>query len=665
MTESAPTPAGPGVFQVDDLVIDVVHRRVTRAGAELELSSLSFDLLLELVRAAPNVVTIDELMQRVWPRLVVGPETVSQRVKLIRDALGDDANAPRYISGVRGRGYRLVAAVTARTAPEPPPTPTSTPAPAPSPSPPSPSSPAVEPGAATARVPFWRRRAFAVSAGAVLLVVLAYGIVGHNGPGRVSGSRDLAVAVQAPSAAKPPATSVEVSPPPDESIAVLPFVDLSEQGNQEYFSDGLAEELINLLTKLPDLRVPARTSSFYFKGQHTTVAEMARALHVANILEGSVRTSGNRVRVTAQLIRADNGYTRWSQTYDRKLDDIFKVQEEIAGAVAQALKVELQTGALNARTSTANMAVYTLALKGRYFLERNAPGDAGTATEFFRQATELDPSYAPAWAGFARAIFVQGDLGSIPWDTARVRSHAAAQRAIELDPRLPEAHTVLAKLLANDEDWSAAQRELDTALTLDPGDAATLMNKAQWANALENRPDEAIRLAQRATERDPLRPTTHYRLCWIYFDSGHLQEAAASCQQTLELSPNYAGAHFSLAALLLARDQPEAALAEAGREPDEAFLLRGLAIVHFRLGHARESDAALATLIEKYATKRMLFIASVYTFRGQADSAFEWLRRARAQKENQLFEVKSRAMFGQLKGDPRYKGLLREMKLPE
>jgi len=221
----------------------------------------------------------------------------------------------------------------------------------------------------------------------------------------------------------------------------------------------------------------------------------------------------------------------------------------------------------------------------------------------------------------------------------------------------------MSELLANDQDWAAASHELDAAVALEPGSASVLLTKAAWVNAIVGHPDEAIGFAEQAVMRDPLTPIAHYRLCWIYFDAGRLSDATAACRETLELSPNFAGAHFALASLLLADAQPAAALAEIERETDDAFRLRGSAIVYFRLGRQADSDASLAALIKRYNAKRMLFIASVYAARGEADAAFDWLRRAVAQRERQHYELKRASMFGSLKSDPRYEALLRTMKL--
>lgn len=386
---AATVPASAG-YQIDDLIVDLGRQRVTCAGVDIPLPRLSFDLLVTLARAAPDLVSFDELNRRVWPGLVITPETISQRVKLVRDALGDDSHAPRYIGGVRGRGYRMVALVrpltnrrssaegssladaTGPIAVEPEPSPRDE-AIAPSVlasrravAAAAVASPGDTGGAAkpvvnlTQQPPITRPASHRVDRLVLTISVLIALGLGYFAADKLwlSGGTTS----ERPVATVAPATTPVTPAVSDKSVAVLPFLDMSEKKDQEYFSDGLTEELIDMLTKIPDLRVPAQTSSFYFKGKQATIADIARALHVAHVLEGSVRKSGNHLRITAQLVRADNGYHLWSETYDRQLDDIFKVQDEIAVAVVKALKISLIGGsspAGSAATQTSRHTIWT------------------------------------------------------------------------------------------------------------------------------------------------------------------------------------------------------------------------------------------------------------------------------------------------------------------
>src|SRR5215468_1497828 len=317
-------------YQIDDLIIDLGQQLVTRAGHDIPLPRLSFELLVTLARAAPAVVSFDQLTERVWPGLVITSETISQRVKLVRDALGDDSHAPHYIAGIRGRGYRLVAAVKPIVSRPQIPMPGS--ATDVSSESASPVSPALS-----------RRRLdrIVILVLAVLVLGLAYVGVDKFWISRRSVVvQPVASTEQAASRDAANATAVAFTPPP-HSVAVLPFVNMSGDASQAYFSDGLTEELINSLSRISELQVAARTSSFSFQGEHPDIGTVAHKLNVASVLEGSVRRSGRTIRVTAQLNNAVTGFHLWSQTYDRDLGDVLRLQTEIAAAVANALKLTL------------------------------------------------------------------------------------------------------------------------------------------------------------------------------------------------------------------------------------------------------------------------------------------------------------------------------------
>ncbi len=260
-----------------------------------------------------------------------------------------------------------------------------------------------------------------------------------------------------------------------KSIAVLPFADMSAGKDQEYFADGLSEELLNLLAKLPELRVIGRTSSFQFKGRNEDLRVIGEKLNVAHILEGSVRKSGEKVRITAQLIRAADGSHLWSETYDRTLDDIFVVQDDIAGEVVKALKVTLLGTALTTRSKPQDSEAYNLALQGRFFLDRRGQKDLERAVEYFRRSRERDPDYAPAWAGLSQAYARQADGGLVPAADGYRRAREAAEKALALDPQLADAHLAMGWIHSSyDWDWAAADASFRKALDLEPGSAQAL-----------------------------------------------------------------------------------------------------------------------------------------------------------------------------------------------
>jgi len=448
---------------------------------------------------------------------------------------------------------------------------------------------------------------------------------------------------------------------PERSIAVLPFTDMSEKKDQEYFSDGLSEELIDLLAKVPDLRVPARTSSFYFRDQHATIAEIARALSVTHVLEGSVRKAGNTIRVTAQLIRADNGYHLWSQTYDRDLKDVFKVQDDIAGRVVEELKLTLPAAAPAGNSRTANTAAYNEYLLGKKFLDQPTPEAQKSAVESFNKAIALDPGYAAAYARLALAEASLGDLIGDP--RALARASAAAERAIALAPGSADGYSARAFLRSTFLwDWSGASTDFSTALAIDPNDSDTLFGysslletKGQFKDGLEQL-DKAIGI-------DPLVATFYSLRGRLLEDSGDLPAARAAYQQLLKINPAHPHANVDLATIDLLGGNPEQALVELQQSGAPGWRRVGTAMVEYSLGHQDKSQQVLDQLIATAAPYAAYQIAEVYAWRGQKDQAFQWLERAYHQHDGGLTEVKVDPVLASLRTDPRYQAFLVKMKL--
>jgi TolB-like protein len=454
---------------------------------------------------------------------------------------------------------------------------------------------------------------------------------------------------------------------PEKSVAVLPFVDMSEKKDQEYFSDGLSEELIDMLSKVPDLRVPARTSSFYFKGKQTTIADIAKALSVAHVLEGSVRKSGNRLRITVQLIRVDNGYHVWSETYDRKLDDIFKVQDAIAGAVVQALKVSLLSGEQVSATVTSNTEAYSLYLQARSFKQQGTSLGYQKCIDYLRRAVTLDPSFAPAWAALAPAHISQYGFfqdQDRTYHDYRATAFTAAQTALKLDPGLAEAHLAMAEIFYNlDWDWEAAGRELRLVLAADPRNADALRTAARLANT---RGDyrEAQGFAERAISIDPVNFRNYGSLAGANLGLGNLEQAASALRKALELNPGGAIVHYWLASVLLVQGKSTEAFNTIQNDLDPKFRDSGLALIVDTNEHRGEADRALAELQTRYASSSAYQIAHAYAVRHDLDKTFAWLDRAYRQHDGGLLSLSY--MFGpDVRADPRFMDLLRKMNLPE
>ncbi|HEY4490525.1 MAG TPA: tetratricopeptide repeat protein, partial [Acidobacteriota bacterium] len=410
------------------------------------------------------------------------------------------------------------------------------------------------------------------------------------------------------------------------SIAVLPFVNMSPDKDQEYFSDGLADELLNKLASIRGLHVAGRTSSFAFKGKNEDLRVIGQKLNVGTILEGSVRKSGDRVRITAQLVNTADGFHLWSHTYDRELNDIFAVQDEIAGSVANALQVTLLGNKPASRK--VDPQAYNAFLQGQYFRERRSPENLQKAIGYYEEAIKLDPNYAHAWAGLAWAHIVKAQWSYGPIHESFEKARKEAEKALTLDEDLAMAHRAIAAIQQYyDWDWSAAEVSTRRALELEPGSAFGLQRAAQLAETM-GQFKEALSLAQRAVEIDPLSIFAHVRLAISLFNLGRLDEAAAELRKVLELHPNRPEIHTFLAVIYVLQSNPEAALKELNQESDSMSRLYGLALAYHALGKKMESDSALADLIHGYQKEVAFQIAEVYAYRGETEKAFEWLDRA-------------------------------------
>jgi TolB-like protein/Flp pilus assembly protein TadD len=450
----------------------------------------------------------------------------------------------------------------------------------------------------------------------------------------------------------------------DKSIAVLPFIDMSEKKDQEYFADGMAEEIIDLLVKVPGLKVISRTSSFQFKGKTEDLRSIGAQLSAAYVLEGSVRKSGEHLRVTAQLIDSRDGTHVFSQTYDRDLIDVLKMQDEMATSLVRVLQVEVTDKVIVSRPALRNTQAYTLYLQGLHAKDRFDREGFEQAVNDFQRAFDLDPSFAVAAGGLANVYFLLGQFGFVPPSVAFENARGAAQLALKLDPTLAATHALLGNIyIVYDWDWAAAEREIGLALAAGPNDPYVLFIAAIQSQVM-GRLDDALREIDASLAQDPLNPSSYLVLHLIQIRRSRLAEAEAAIRRTLGISPTFSKAHYFLGVAQLLRGQSEMGLAEIMKETDEGSRLPGLAIAYFALGRKSDSDAALAQSLKSQAN-RPFEIAGAYAFRGESDDAVKWLERAYAQKDPYLCSIKGEATLEKLKGDPRYKALLKKMNLLE
>jgi TolB-like protein/DNA-binding winged helix-turn-helix (wHTH) protein/Flp pilus assembly protein TadD len=584
-------------FCLGALRIDLSSGQVEGPGGRQQLDPKVAGVLAMLVRHAGSVVSREDLLARLWPNVVVTDDAVSRCVYELRRQLTLAGGGDEYrtlIETLPKRGYRLNGeprpAVDAGAAPEP------APAPAPPPA-----------ALSTRRVARWTVVVVGLIAAAFVGVLLSRPLSPHPGPVT------------------------------DFAIAVLPFADLSESGDQQYFADGMSEEIIHRLSRFGNLRVMSRTSSFLFRERPLDVTDIASRLKVTHVLEGSVRKSGERVRVTAQLIDRSGAHV-WSEVYERELGDVFTLQDEVAAGVAAQLQATLDSDP-TPRRQPSNLAAYELVLQGEDHYYRRGPGDVERSIELFEEATRIEPGYARAWADLAGAYSIRASDGDPRAATWIEKQGDAARRAVELDPSLALAHARLAQYFHRSGDDGNARRHFERAKELDPNDTLVLGFLAGHA-ARTGAIGQAIALQRRALLRDPMNTLYRLNLAIYLVGGGQLDEALANFRALLELRPD-AGHDVALeiARILVLKGQYDAAAAAAldlpaGRQRDHV-----LALLHPAPAHRAAADAALARLTAAGGSSNFaspqdpiadtVRIAEVHASRDQVDQAFVALERQR------------------------------------
>jgi len=582
--------------------IDPAVDEISRDGTVVKLEPLSMRLLVYLAQRAGHVVSVEDLLNDVWSGVIVTVDSVYQAVAALRRTLGDNSKDPKYIVTLPRRGYRLVA-----------------------------------------KVALWSETAVALSA-----------------PEPCSPADTLATA-PTPSIARAPAL-IRCS---RVSIAVLPFTDMSEKKDQEYFGDGMAEEIIDLLIKIPGLAVIGRTSSFQFKAKSEDLRAIGTKLTAAYVLEGCVRKSGDRVRVTAQLVDTRDGVHVWSAKYDRSVGDVLKLQDAVAAAVVRELQLTVASGYVQSRSTVKNEDAYDLMLRGRHAADRWDREGLDVALTLFKQALDLDATCVATTAQLAHVYEIQGEEGFLTPAAAFESARRLAGTARKLDPTSPLAHYVLGRVhLVYDWDWAAADGEFQQVATLAPGSSEANKGAAMLSLAF-GRWDEALRHFKVSLAEDPLHPGTLVLLSWVQVCRGHLSEAESALRRALDIRSTYSWCRYYLSLVLLARGERDAALVEMQQETDDPVKQAGLAIVYYALGRKADADAALACMLIEQASGNAFGIADVYAFRGQSDEAMRWLERAYAQKDPSLYYVKANPRLNSIAADPRFKAFLRKMNLPE
>lgn len=603
-------------YSFAELVLDVDRGALLKDGTEVKLRPQSFSVLRHLVEHGGRLVSRDELLEVVWGNTVVTDSSLTQCLIDVRKAIGDDSR--QLIRTVPRRGYIFeapVEVVDTRSVP------------------------------ASAL----RERSFApwhwtvaFFFALVFAAAAAWWVVPRTGVS--DAPRD---------AARP------------NSIAVLPFVDMSEAHDQDYFSDGISEEILNTLAQSPELHVIARTSSFSFKGKDADIATIADRLNVAYVLEGSVRRSGNRMRITAQLVDAASSRNVWSETYDHEAGDVLSTQSEIAAAVAEALNTALSYDRVS-RTLATNPEAYEHYLQGRFFHNRRAPGDSRRAESHYRQALEIDPTDARAWAGLAGAYIVQIFQENAAAGSIRVGLGEAVEQALAHGSDLAEAHVRAGQYFWHTGQFERSAEHARKALLLGPDDPLVLSSTA-GVSVFHGRLELAIDQYERAIDVDPLSAVLHINIAHLLAAAGRFEEALAEQRKALDLNPAYAPEFdVNVGFIFIAQHRLTEAEALVRRWPEGIDRDMGLAMIYAALGRPADADAALGRLSERQGAEPARRVAEVHAWRGETEESFRWLEKGRAlgradtlaQRGDWTHNARVSPFFIPLRDDPRWERVL-------
>jgi TolB-like protein/DNA-binding winged helix-turn-helix (wHTH) protein len=632
----------PVRWRFGDAELDEVDARLTVAGEVVALDRSGFELLLCLLRNAGNVVGKDDLLRVGWPDRVVSENSLAKAIGRLRLALNDPEGERLRV--VHGYGYRLIAPVERLAASatqvvdaQPPAAIEVLPA----------REPAKESNGTSSR------RAWTLAMiGAALTLAVIGTIRIEFGPAQ-------------PAAAVPTA-----SPDPGPqlaSIAVLPFVDLSPQHDETYFSDGLAEQLLDDLSRVRKLRVVSRTSSFAFRGKEVDIQTIGRTLNVATVLEGSVRKSADRIRVTVQLINAADGYRLWSETYDRPITEIFAMQDDIARAIIAALRIELLPEQLSelAKHGTENPEAYAQWLLARHLFKDDETAERRSLAAYER-AVELDPKFVEAWLGIADILGHSGIYADSAEEAlaGKQRAMEAINHALELAPGRADVYLLRGDLkYAHWWDWQGGEDDLEHAAALTSHDNESYLIRLCRLRAAFGRMPEAIALARRATQVNPQSGGAWTVMGYHYTAMGEFQHAHDVLMQAVRGQPLDEHAHYYLGLGELLQGRAAAAMPHF--ENSAHFLrLTGLAIGYHSLGDAAASERNLQRLISQFGHITPYQAAEVYAWRGETDAAFEWLERAYQLRDASFMYIKFDPLLRSLHADPRYWALLLRLNLP-
>ncbi|MGA7414174.1 MAG: winged helix-turn-helix domain-containing protein [Bryobacteraceae bacterium] len=616
--------------------VDLGTGELLKQGRKVKLQGQPFALLALLLEHPGQIVTRDELKDRIWGSETVGDfdRGLNRAVNKIREALGDSAESPRYLETIPRRGYRFIGVIQPDRNVEAERMPASLP--------PDPVPAGSISGSRASTAYRW-------SSGRRSLILLL-ALVAFAAVWRFRQTLN-------PFAPGHQASQIH-------SIAVLPLENLSNDAGEEYFADGVTDQLITDLAKFRQLRVISRTSVMRFKKKRASLSEIAAALKVDAVVEGTVVRSNQKVRITAQLVQPGEERHLWAETYERKLTDVMDVQEEIATAIAKQIQLALQTESRGEQQRPVSAAAYDEYLRGRFFWERRTEKGAYEAIQHFNRATELEPDYAAAYAGIADAYFVLSlDRGVLPPAEGFPKGKAAALKALQIDPSNSEAHASLAwEKLFYEWDWAGAEKEANLAIYQNPNNATAHRNYSRYL-ALMGRFDESLKESRKTLELEPLGPFSGGNLAWNSYLARQYPEAVKQSQVMINMYPTMTGFYSFLGWAKEQQGQFAEAIGASRQSGDVVDL--GYA---YALSGNRAETTKIVDRLSKTASKTYVpatSFALLYLGLGQNDEGFKWLEKAYAERSPHLVYLKVDPKFDRLRADPRFAELLRRIGFPE
>jgi TolB-like protein/DNA-binding winged helix-turn-helix (wHTH) protein len=614
-------------------IFEVQADELRRQGLRIKLQDQPFQILIMLLERPGEVVGREELQKRLWPAdtFVDFDRGLNRAVNKLREALGDNSESPRFIETLARRGYRFIGPVEIAVATPPP------------------SLPQIEPAQPVQS----SQKRWPLAAAAMLAAALFLSL-GLN----LWGIRDRLAGLR-------PHSRIE-------SIAVLPLQNLSSDPAQDFFADGMTDGLITEVARIGSLRVISRTSIMRYKGAHKPLPEIAKELGVDAVVEGTIMYSGQKVRITAQLIRASDDRHLWSEKYERDLGDALKLQGEVASAIADQIKIKLTTQQQQTllRARRVEPRAYEAYLEGSYFGSKVSEDSLNQSVALLTHAIELDPNYAQGYAGLSHSYYVIGMLGLHPAGEAYSKAKAAAVKALELDPSVAEAHNTLAEVKRGyDWDWAGAERDYKRALELNPSYA---LAHAGYAGVLSNmgRHEEAIAQARLARELDPVSVSSNTALGRILFRARRYDESIAACRKAIALDPNDASPLWWMALSQEQKREFPVAIVELEKAVSlsgPGTLSRALLANAYALAGQTAKASAILDGLKDLSTKKYVSpvdMAVVYTGLGDRNSAFLWLEKAYGERTMRIQELPE-PIFDPLRPDPRFLDLMRRLGLPQ